>query len=222
MGRKKIGEFLVEKGRISAAALESALREQQGKTVRLGEMLLSRGAVRREGLIEALTEVLQIEYLDVASIEVDPAALKLIPRAIAVQHSALPVRLEGKKLVIAMADPQNLPSLDQLRFSSGMDLSPRFGFRHEIANAIERFYIGSVAGKHSTASPGVDEVISRPLRIRVGENRRVVRSSAELSHRLIPVEDGGLEFETSKTNEASHAASKELQSAKHNEKTPAV
>ena len=222
MGRKKIGEFLVEKGRVSNAELESALREQDGKTVLLGELLLSRGAISREGLIESLTEVLQTEYLDVASIKVDPAVLKLIPRAIAVQHSALPVRQEGGKLVIAMADPQNLGSLDQLRFSSGRDLSPRFGFRHEIVDAIDRCYHGSSSRTHARSGVPAQAAASRGSHIHAEAAVKVVRSSAELSHQLIPVEDGGLEFETSKTTEASRAASQELQSARHNEKTPAV
>jgi type IV pilus assembly protein PilB len=222
MSRKKIGEFLVEKGRVSTAELESALREQHGKTVRLGELLLSRGAISRQGLIESLTEVLQIEYLDVASVEVDPVALKLIPRAIAVQHSALPVRQDGGKLVIVMADPQNLRSLDQLRFSSGKDLSPRFGFRPEIVDAIDRCYQGPSSRTHARAGLPAQAAASGSSQIHAEAEVKVVRSSAELSHRLIPVEDIGLEFETSKTTEASRAASKELQSAKHNEKTPAV
>src|ERR1700722_19556659 len=40
MGRKKIGERLVERGRLSQADLAAALQEQRGKTILLGDLLM--------------------------------------------------------------------------------------------------------------------------------------------------------------------------------------
>ena len=53
---------------------------------------------------------------------------------------AVPLAMDGTKLVVVMAEPQNLQLLDELRFKCGMIIEPRLGFRAELESAIERFY----------------------------------------------------------------------------------
>src|SRR5262249_34481754 len=55
----------------------------------------------------------------------------------------LPLYRHSKELVVVMANPMNLRSLDELRFAAGMPISPRLGFRDEISLAIERAYRSS-------------------------------------------------------------------------------
>ena len=43
-------------------------------------------------------------------------------------------------MVVVMAEPQNVTTIDELRFTCGKDISPRFGFRAEIHSAIVRNY----------------------------------------------------------------------------------
>jgi len=57
MRRKRLGEVLHERGKISARDLEKALEEQQEKLSHLGELLLERGLVGKSDLITALEEV---------------------------------------------------------------------------------------------------------------------------------------------------------------------
>ena len=59
--------------------------------------------------------------------------LKLVPHALAKRCCALPIQTSGTtKLVMAMAEPQNLQIIDELRFSTGMEIVPRLAFRDEI------------------------------------------------------------------------------------------
>ena len=58
----------------------------------------------------------------------------------AVRLDILPVRLEQSRLIVVMAEPQNIATINELRFTCGKDISPRFGFRAEIQSAIVRNY----------------------------------------------------------------------------------
>jgi type IV pilus assembly protein PilB len=141
MKKKKVGEILRDQGKISPADLEMIIAEQQGKVIHLGELMLERGLIGKEDLAGALEEVSRVPYMDCTKIVVEPAAIKLIPRVIAERHCALPIRIDHKSLVVAMATPQNVVILDELRFISGLDISPRLAFRTDVQAAIDKHYL---------------------------------------------------------------------------------
>jgi len=140
MKKKRLGEVLRERGHLTAADLNKALSDQQGKFIHLGELLLQRGMVAKLDLISALAEVSTIPYLDCMRVKVDPAALKLVPFAMAKRCAVLPLGFEESSLVVVMAEPQNLQILDEVRFKTGLQIVPRLGFRAEIQAAIHKLY----------------------------------------------------------------------------------
>jgi type IV pilus assembly protein PilB len=140
MKRKRLGEILESRGQISAADLEQLFKEQEGKMVRLGELILERSLVDKASLVKALEEVSRVPYLDCSTIQCDDAVLQAIPKPMAVRLDILPVRMDQARLIVVMAEPQNVATIDELRFTCGKDISPRFGFRAEILSAIVRNY----------------------------------------------------------------------------------
>ena len=145
MKKKKLGEVLRDRGKITSEDLILAIAEQQGKMMHLGELMLERGFVEKEALVAALEEVSHIPYLDCSEVVPDPEALKLVQRAAAERYCALPIRMEQERLVVAMASPQDLAAIDNLRFTAGMEISPRLAFRTEIKEAIDKYYGGGEA-----------------------------------------------------------------------------
>jgi len=141
--KKKLGEVLRDRGKISAEDLLQVVSEQQGKMLHLGELMLERGLVKKGDLAAALEEVSHVPYLDCSEVVPDPEAIKLVQRATAERCCALPIRMEQERLVVAMAAPQDLAKLDELRFSTGMEISPRLAFRSEVLKAIAKYYGGS-------------------------------------------------------------------------------
>lgn len=142
MKKKRLGEVLRERGHVSTADLNQILLDQRGsgKRIHLGELLLQSNKVAKIDLISALAEVSDIPYLDCTRVQVSPDALKLIPQSMARHCNALPIAIQESSLIVAMAEPQNLQFLDELRFKSGKKIVPRLGFRSEIALAIDRHY----------------------------------------------------------------------------------
>jgi type IV pilus assembly protein PilB len=142
MPRKKLGESLRERGKISHQDLEKAIKEQAGNALLLGELLLKRGVVAKEDLIPSLAEVTRTHYVDAQSAPVSAEVLELIPAKVARRYCALPLEREGSRLVVVMARPQDLQALQELAFVSGLAVVARFGFREEIEEAIQKRYEG--------------------------------------------------------------------------------
>jgi type IV pilus assembly protein PilB len=197
MKRKRLGEILQGRGKISAASLEQLFKEQQGKVVRLGELILERGLVDKASLIEALEEVSRVPYLDCSTIRCEKNALQAIPGAVAERLAILPIRMENSALVVAMAEPQNLAVIDELRFTSGKTISPRLSFRTEILAAIARNY-----GQSLTLAPVETESSS------------LQEALDEIVHEM--------EFISTSTRQANREAIEEVQAELQQEKTPAV
>ncbi len=207
MKKKRLGEILRERNQVSVENLDKAIQDQQGKLGHLGELLLQRGAVSKADLVSALTEVARIPYFDCTSVEVDTATLRLISASIARSCCALPLETAGKKLVVVMAEPQNLHFLDELRFKSGMQISPRMGFRAEVEAAIAINYASaeSEAAAAAAKAAAVPNVVSL---------REIVLSAG----------DAEMEFISSSSQERNVEAMREMQSEllQKSRTTPAV
>jgi len=207
MKKKRLGEILRERNHVSVENLDKAIQEQQVKLVHLGELLLRRGAVSKADLVSALVETSRIPYFDCHSVEVDAETLQLITAAMARSCCALPLETVGNKLVVVMAEPQNLRFLDELRFKSGMQISPRLGFRAEVEAAIAINY----ASAESEAAAAVATAAATSTVVSVKE---IVLSAA----------DAEMEFISSSSQERNVEAMREMQSElmQKSRTTPAV
>src|SRR5277367_55224 len=205
MKKKRLGEILRERNQISVENLDKAIEDQQGKLVHLGELLLQRGVVSKPDLVSALVEVSRIPYFDCASVQVDAATLRLINAPMARACCALPIEIAANKLVVVMAEPQNLHFLDELRFKSGMQIAPRIGFRAEVEAAIAAHYASADSEATAAAAAAAATVISL---------QEIVLSAA----------DSEMEFISSSSQERNVEAMREMQSEllQKSRTTPAV
>jgi type IV pilus assembly protein PilB len=184
MKKKRLGEVLRERGHVSAADLNAALQEQQtqARLVHLGELMLQRGMVSKKDLTSALMEVSQVPYFDCTAARIEPNILKLVPAAMARKCRALPVGIEDSKLVVAMAEPQNLQNIDELRFKTGKVIAPRLAFRTEIEAAIIRYY--GVEEEKDSASVPAQEADREIEFISFSEQKRNIEAMREMQVEL--------------------------------------
>ncbi len=157
MKKKKLGEVLRERERISASLLAQVVAEQQGKIILLGELLLERQLVDKTQLVSALEEVTNMPYVDCRAVTPDPDAIRKITPNLARKCLALPIAQQGSKLVVVMAEPQNLALLNELKSTASVQVSPRFGFRDEILQAIDKYYAASGAVAVTFLAPEMNQ-----------------------------------------------------------------
>jgi len=64
-----------------------------------------------------------LPFTDPADLRVDPAVLSLLPERIARRYRAIPLRREGRRLVVGMVNPADLAAVDDLRAVLGEPFS---------------------------------------------------------------------------------------------------
>ena len=142
----RLGDLLVKAKVVSESQLKAALAEQQKWGGRLGEILVRMNLVTEDMLVKALSKQLNVPAVNLEAVQGVPAHVRAkIPTDIARDLVALPLQLreEGKALMVAMAEPQNLKHLDTLRSVSRCKVIPQIAGRQAIARAFARFYDGS-------------------------------------------------------------------------------
>ena len=155
---KKLGEILIEQGIITPQQLRIALEEQKRTKEKLGQVLERLGLVTREELIRALGDQAGIPYVDLAKIHVDPHVLDLVPEEVARALKVLPIALKDHILIVAMSDPQDIRTIDQLRRLTGLGIEPMVAEEERILRAIDAYYKAAVADEEK-----LEEVIKEAL-----------------------------------------------------------
>src|SRR5437870_11452352 len=62
--------------------------------------------------------------VDLSRFEVEPKILKLLTPDIAIKHTVLPLKREGRTLTVAIADPNNVTAIEDIKFITRCDVFP--------------------------------------------------------------------------------------------------
>jgi uncharacterized protein with von Willebrand factor type A (vWA) domain len=141
----RLGDLLVRAKAINESQLNAALNEQQKWGGRLGELLVRMNFLTEEMLVKALSKQMNVTSVNLDSIQgIPPHVRAKVPAQTARDLVALPLQLrdEGKTLIVAMAEPQNIQHLDTLRSVSRCRIVAQLAGRQAIAKAFGRFYEG--------------------------------------------------------------------------------
>ena len=136
----KLGEILVREGLISQEQLRKALLEQKNTGMRLGYTLVKLGFIEETEVSKMLARQYRMPAVDLSRFEVDPKILKLLPPDIATKHTVLPLKREGRTLTVAIADPNNVAAIEDIKFITRCDVFPVIAGEYTLRNAIERYY----------------------------------------------------------------------------------
>src|SRR5437870_10273104 len=137
---EKLGELLVREGLISQDQLRKALLEQKNTGMRLGYNLVKLSSVEATEISKMLARQYRMPAVDLSRFEVDPKILKLLPPDVANKHTVLPLKREGRTLTVAIADPNNVTAIEDIKFITRCDVFPMIAGEYTLRNAIDRYY----------------------------------------------------------------------------------
>jgi type II secretory ATPase GspE/PulE/Tfp pilus assembly ATPase PilB-like protein/DNA-binding response OmpR family regulator len=121
--RSRLGIMLHKKGLLSAAQLQELSVQQERRKEPLISLLLEKDWVPERQIRDLLKRDLLIEEVQLPEFSIDAALADLIPQSFCVRHLVVPLKLEGKRLMLAMADPLDEGLIDEVRFAAGLELN---------------------------------------------------------------------------------------------------
>lgn len=137
--RKRLGDLLIEAGLITNEQLQSALKEKSPNQ-RLGDALLQHGFITEQQLIEVLEFQLGIPHISLYRYPFDTKLFSLISKESARRNLIIPLKKEGNRLFVAMADPMDFYVIDDLRLSTGFQIETAIATKDDIIRAINKYY----------------------------------------------------------------------------------
>src|SRR5258708_7406213 len=142
VGRKFLGEILVETGKVSPADLERALQLQTGNRERLGKLMIDLGVIAERDLLAALSQQLGVPVIESMQFpSLAPEIKSLSPRFMRAAKF-FPFDLQDGRLLVAMADPLDFETLDSIRMATALEPVTHLALEAEVMDAIEKSYGG--------------------------------------------------------------------------------
>ncbi|MFQ3610294.1 MAG: ATPase, T2SS/T4P/T4SS family [Fimbriimonadales bacterium] len=148
--RKSLGQYLVEKGLITQEQLDDASRIQQSTGRPLEQILVDQTLVSERDAYEAKAYELGMPFVDLDKFQPEPSATNILKEHIAKRHNVIPVRKEGNTLFLAMADPNNVMAVDDVRINTRCVVRPVLAAPGAIEDAIRKAYGGSALAADTT------------------------------------------------------------------------
>jgi type IV pilus assembly protein PilB len=164
MSKVRIGEYLVQQGRLDASQLQAALAHQRQWGGRLGGAIVHLGFMGAPDVLEALGQQLGMPFIEIGDRSIPPKVLALVPRKLAEARRVLPLELtqEGRRyvVVVAVGDPLDVTVMDELAFVTGLKVRPVLASEEDLDRSLERHFgippRPRVAGGFSTRKDAID------------------------------------------------------------------
>ncbi|MEE9333741.1 MAG: ATPase, T2SS/T4P/T4SS family [Granulosicoccaceae bacterium] len=170
----RIGELLVELGYINASQLRQALLAQakEEEPIKLGEILLSRRMIKPVDLTRVLAS--QLGYLSEETEigQCEDELLSMVATKLAKRFNFLPIRRNGKNVVVALTDPNDQEARTEAARALGAPIEPlmiSFSALQRALSALERQRKSknedeTKGSDTSTASGKINVILSEAIR----------------------------------------------------------
>ncbi|MCP4265913.1 MAG: Flp pilus assembly complex ATPase component [Candidatus Brocadiaceae bacterium] len=135
-----LGQILKEKRVISEEQLSLALERQKMQSIRLGEALTEMRFAGHEDVIGGLAEQFDFQVVNPMESNIPQDIISSVPKNIAKKHNIIPVAKQIGLLVVAINDPLDICTLEELRFTLNINVKCVLATKANIAEAIKKYY----------------------------------------------------------------------------------
>jgi len=137
---RRMGDWLVQRGLLTSAQVDRAVAQQRGTKVRFGEILVASGEVSEAQVNECLAEQYCLPVADLTKVRSRHEARQMVAPNFALAHLLLPVAVDKTTFECVIADPVDLPVIDDLRRALNRRLVLSLAPPSALREAIERAY----------------------------------------------------------------------------------
>jgi type IV pilus assembly protein PilB len=137
---ERLGEILVQAGKITPEQLSVALRKQKQVAKRLGAVLIEEGFITDSELAKTLSLQFKVSSIDIKTEDVDRSLIKLVPADMAQRYQVFPIRKKGKKLIVGVVNPGDLEAIDAVEFKTGLKVETVVVTFWKMKKLLDQFY----------------------------------------------------------------------------------
>lgn len=134
--KRGLGEILRDADLITETQLGQALALQRAYGERLASILVRQRVLTEKFAVTYLGRQVGMPAIDISKQDIDLGLLDLVPLKLCERHQVFPVRVEGTRLQLAMADPSDQLLVSEIEVKTGVRLQPMIALEAAIKNAI--------------------------------------------------------------------------------------
>lgn len=134
-----MGSILVKTGVITSEQLNKVLKEKD-KDEFISDTIVRLGFATELKIVQAIQKHQNLDYIDLKEVHINPNIAKFLPRELCEKNRLIPIKLDGKNLTIAMADPSDIIKIDNISMLTGFKVIPVVAKSSDIINQIKRIY----------------------------------------------------------------------------------
>ncbi|KAI3348966.1 type II secretion system protein GspE [Clostridium botulinum] len=138
--KKRLGNILINAGKINSYQLQEALKSQKILGKKLGEILVDSNIITEEEIIESIEQQTGIKKVDLNTITFDNKSIAIIPKNLCSKYSLIPFGFDNNKIKVAMSDPLNIYAIDDVAISTGFEIETFISKKNDIKKFIEIYY----------------------------------------------------------------------------------
>lgn len=122
---RMIGQVVVDLGLADAATVEQAVELARAQGRPTGQVLVEQGVLHHDQLARVVAERFGLDYVDLSVYDLDVGAVNLLSTSAAKRYKAIPIGFaDDGALLLAMADPTNVLTIDDVAMLSGRRVRP--------------------------------------------------------------------------------------------------
>ena len=191
-------QFLLEKGFLKQEQLAEAQKVQQQTGQKdISSILISLNMVGEREVLMARAQEAGMQFVDLDRIQIESSAINVVPERLVKAHTALPVKKDGQRLYVAMANPNNIMALDDIKMASGLMVVPVVAVPGALEDAIKKYYGGgTVSEAAANATPA--NATPEPTAASFSAAMRGAIAEAGANRRAADDDDGNIDADAEK------------------------
>jgi type IV pilus assembly protein PilB len=135
-----LAKKLIETKKISSQQVAEAQKIAKGNGGNLALSLVRLGALSEAEYGEFLSSFYNTPLCDLAKADIDPTVARMVPSEVATRFQVVPIRRNGRRLTVAMANPSNIFAIDDIKFITGLEVDVMVASEPDIKKALDRTY----------------------------------------------------------------------------------
>ncbi|MDQ1363124.1 MAG: hypothetical protein QG652_984, partial [Pseudomonadota bacterium] len=138
--KSQLAIMLNKRGYLTERQVQELHKHQQSRKKPIIKMILEKEWIDEKEIHSIFRKDMLLDEMDLKEVRIDPEISSLLPASFCEYHLVLPVKVEGRSLTLAMADPLDTGLTDDLRFVTGLDIRTVFSTAKGIVQKIHEVY----------------------------------------------------------------------------------